>query len=49
MDRGAWWVTVHGRQEPDTTERLAGSLLDKWIRVTQRLSELTECSMSDQG
>ena len=37
-----------GRQEPDTTGRFtSGSLHDKWIQVTLRLSEFTECSMSE--
>ena len=26
IDRGAWWVTLHGVTELDTTERLAHSL-----------------------
>ena len=25
MDRRAWWVTVHGFAEPDTTEQLSSS------------------------
>ena len=23
IDRGAWWATVHGAAEPDTTEQLS--------------------------
>ena len=23
MERGAWWVTVHGRKESDTTKQLS--------------------------
>ena len=28
MDRGAWWVTVHGVPELDTTERLTHTMTD---------------------
>ena len=27
MDGGAWWATVHGRKESDTTERLQHKIL----------------------
>ena len=26
VDRGAWWATVHGSQESDTTEGLSSSM-----------------------
>ena len=31
MDRGAWWATVHGRKELDTTEQLHFKELTKGI------------------
>ena len=39
MDRGAWWVTVHGVPELDTTERLTHTMTDSddWhLRSTRR-------------
>ena len=30
MDRGAWWVTVHGVTELDTAERLSHSTSEYW-------------------
>ena len=40
MDRGAWWATVHGVAESDTTEQLTlkdiqpwASLVVQWLRI----------------
>ena len=30
MDGGAWWATVHGRKESDTTERLHTTACQEW-------------------
>ena len=30
MNTGAWWATVHGVTESDTTEQLTHTLLSEW-------------------
>ena len=35
-DRGAWWATVHGVTELDTTERLSTHVIDKSTKKSRK-------------
>ena len=37
VDRGAWWATVHGVAELDTTERLPSPVVGRKLRHSYRL------------
>ena len=41
MDRGAWWATVHGATEWDTTEQLSTAQKIDCIRVSTGCTDIT--------
>ena len=43
MDRGAWWATVLGFAELDTTERLLGS--QKREKMTLRVRQICQLKL----
>ena len=45
IDRGAWWATVHGVAESDTT----GNFLKLWVLIDERQTELGELSLGKRG